>query len=84
MGMGGLFGLKAVGDAADAGEIPQGVWITYSLLSSATAVAGAYHGYKRNNSAGWALVWFLLSGSFFMFAAPLMLAQGFAKPARKG
>lgn len=54
--------------------------VIYGLASTAAAVAGAYHGYKRNKSAGWAVGWFLF-GSFMPFLAmPIALAQGFGKP----
>ena len=53
----------------------------YSLGSLATSILGAYHGYKRNNSVGWAFGWFLFGGIFWPFALPLMFAKkpGFAK-----
>lgn len=46
-------------------------------------VAGAYHGYLRNDSAGWAFGWALFGGAIWPLALPLMLAQGFGKPAFK-
>lgn len=48
--------------------------------SMAGMVGGAYHGYKRNKSIGWAIGWGLLGGIFWPIAIPVMLAQGFAKP----
>lgn len=58
-----------------------------STLGTVMTVAGtiasgalAYHGYKRNNSIGWAVGWFLLGGLFWPIAVPVALAQGFAKP----
>jgi len=45
--------------------------------------AAIYHGYKRNESVGWALVWGVLGSAFWPVAAPVMLAQGFGKPAKK-
>lgn len=81
MGLGGLLGLKAVGDAYEEGRIPLGVWISYSIISSVASVAGAYHGYKRNNSVGWAVAWFFLSGMFPLIAMPVAFAQGYAKKA---
>ena len=38
-----------------------------------------YHGYKRNDSVGWAIAWGLLGGGFWFFGVPLAFAQGFAK-----
>lgn len=62
---------------------PPTKWQTIGkLLSYVGGVGGAYHGYKRNNSAGWALGWFIFGGALPIFAIPLALAQGFAKPKR--
>ena len=44
--------------------------------------AAAYHGYKRNNSVGWALGWGLLAGINWPITVGVAAAQGFAK--RKG
>ncbi len=52
------------------------------LLGWAAVGAGAYHGYKRNNSIGWAIGWALLAGFFPIITVPVSLAQGFGK--RKG
>jgi hypothetical protein len=59
-------------------------WPTIAgILSVASASASAYHGYKRNASIGWAVVWFGL-GSIFPVVTPVIaLAQGFGKP-KKG
>lgn len=57
----------------------------YDWTSIATTAAvvgtglGAYHGYKRNSSVGWAIVWGLLGGAFPIIAIPVAFAQGFAK-----
>lgn len=45
--------------------------------------AAIYHGYKRNESIGWALVWGILGTAFWPIAAPVMLAQGFGQPKKK-
>lgn len=83
MGLGGLLGLGAVGDAYDAGRIPTGVWIAYSVLSTVSAAACGYHGYKRNKSVGWSIVWFFLGGWFPIVTPVVAVAQGFAKPYKK-
>lgn len=49
----------------------------YVVASTVATAAGAYHGYKRNDSVGWAILWGLLSGPFWPIAVPVMLAQGF-------
>ena len=46
------------------------------------SIAGAYHGYKRNDSVGWAIGWSLL-GAFWPVTIPIMVAQGFGKPIAK-
>jgi len=52
----------------------------WSYLALPSALACAYHGYKRNDSVGWALWWGLVGG---MPITPIIaLAQGFGK--RKG
>lgn len=54
-----------------------------TILSYGGMVAGAYHGYKRNNgSIGWAIGWAILGG-MWPIAIPIMLVQGFAKPASR-
>jgi len=45
----------------------------------AAAGASAYHGYKRNNSIGWAIWWGLMGGLFPIITVPVALAQGFGK-----
>lgn len=84
LGVMGLGGLKAVGDAYDAGQVPLGVWIAYSVLSAVGAISGAYHGYKRNDSAGWAVAWFFFGSWLPLLSIPISLAQGFGKRAKKG
>ena len=51
----------------------------YRVAAWAGVGAGAYHGYKRNNSVGWAIGWALLGGVFPIITIPLSLAQGFGK-----
>lgn len=50
------------------------------VLSLTGTIAGAYHGYKRNRSWGWAIGWALLGGMFPIITLPVSLAQGFGKP----
>lgn len=38
-----------------------------------------YHGYKRTNSIGWALVWGLLGTLVWPITIPVAFAQGFAE-----
>lgn len=51
-------------------------WSAASILSTA---AGAYHGYKRNDSVGWAIVWGLLGGLFPVITPAIAAAHGFGE-----
>ena len=55
-------------------------WPTIAgILAIASASASAYHGYRRNQSIGWALWWFV-AGSIFPVVTPVVaVAQGFGK-----
>ena len=55
------------------------VWLA---ASTAGLAAGAYHGYKRNDSVGWAVGWALLGSMFPFITIPVSFAQGFGKRAR--
>lgn len=60
------------------GPYKQYAW-AWGLLSTASAALSGYHGYKRNNSVGWAIGWFVL-GSFFPVVTPVIaVAQGYGK-----
>lgn len=80
--MRGLLGLRALGEATEEGRVSPTALAVFSLLSLAGATTGAYHGYKRNNSLGWAVAWFFLGGWFPLLSIPVSLAQGYAKPKR--
>lgn len=56
--------------------------VAYKIAGTVAAVAGVYHGYKRNDSVGWALGWGILAGAFPLVTIPIAVAQGFGK--RKG
>lgn len=56
------------------GSTARTLWGALSLASSA---ASTYHGYKRNQSIGWALVWGLLGGLFPVVTPTIAVAQGF-------
>lgn len=57
-------------------------WV-HSALSSISGAACAYHGYKRNNSVGWAIGWFFLGSIFFPLTPVIAVAQGFGKPKKE-
>jgi hypothetical protein len=50
--------------------------------NTAAFMALVYHGYKRNDSVGWALMWGLLGGLVWPITVPVALAQGFGKRKR--
>lgn len=52
----------------------------YATIATASMAASVYHGYKRNNSIGWALVWGLMGGLFPVVTPVIAMAQGFGKP----
>jgi hypothetical protein len=52
-------------------------------LSAIAGAACAYHGFKRNESPGWAVAWAAFGSTAPFLALPIALAQGFGKPARK-
>jgi hypothetical protein len=52
----------------------------WGVLGTISMAASTYHGYKRNDSIGWALWWGLM-GALFPIVTPVIgVAQGFAKP----
>lgn len=60
--------------------VAAGLWTVGAMVSGPVV---AYHGYKRNNdSIGWAIGWYLLSG-FFPITPVIAYAQGFAKPIKE-
>lgn len=72
-----LFGLNA----ADPASVPStpSPFRLWSWLSLASSGASAYHGYKRNQSIGWAVAWGLLGAAFPIIVPAVGLAQGFGK-----
>lgn len=55
---------------------------TYSLVKLAAVGAGAFHGYRRNKSIGWAIAWALLAGLSPIITTGVAVAQGFGQPKR--
>jgi len=60
------------------GENPIG-----TALASGSMALCTYHGYKRNNSIGWAIGWGILGGMFPIITPVIAVAQGFAEPAHR-
>ncbi len=54
----------------------------WGVATVASAAASAYHGYRRNQSIGWGIGWFLLGSIFPIITPTIAFAQGFGK--RKG
>lgn len=59
---------------------------TWAAVGSTLAVAGtglgAYHGYRRTGSLGWAIAWAILGGLFPIITIPVAIAQGFGQRSR--
>ncbi len=53
-------------------------WI-WGTLSTVSMAAGAYHGYKRNNSVAWSLWWGAMGALFPVITPTIAVAQGFGK-----
>ena len=56
--------------------------LVWGIISAASAGVSGYHGFRRNNSAGWGIAWFILGGLFPVITPTVAFAQGFGK--RKG
>jgi hypothetical protein len=69
----------AMGDADGAIVATSALAITLYALHVAGTAAGAYHGYKRTESVGWAVGWALLGGFVPYIVIPVAFAQGFGK-----
>jgi hypothetical protein len=51
----------------------------WAALSTASSGVSAYHGYKRNQSIGWALAWAAAGALFPVITPTIAVAQGFGK-----
>lgn len=51
----------------------------WGVLSTASAAASAFHGYRRNQSIGWAVIWGIMGGVFPIFTPVVALAQGYGR-----
>jgi hypothetical protein len=60
----------------------QALKVAWALASVAGGVVGAYHGYKRNDSVGWAIGWSLLGSLFPVIVIPVAYAQGIGERKR--
>ena len=72
-----------VGQPAEDAPYSSGWWKTVWAIASVLSVgASAYHGYRRNDSVGWAIWWGLMGGIFPVVTPAIALAQGFGQPKR--
>lgn len=62
--------------------LKRGLAVAYAIAGIAGTGIGAYHGYKRNNSVGWAIGWALLGGLAPIIVIPVAFAQGIGKRAK--
>lgn len=53
------------------------------IIVAASIGLSAYHGYRRNDSVGWAIWWALMGGLFPIVTPAIALAQGFGQRARQ-
>jgi hypothetical protein len=60
------------------------VRIVWGVLSTASFAASVYHGYKRNDSVGWAIWWGFMGALFPVITPTIAFAQGFGQPKRSG
>jgi len=60
-----------------------GIYAGWALISTVSMAAGAYHGYRRNNSVGWAIWWAFMGGLFPVITPVIAFAQGYGQPAKK-
>ncbi len=92
-GLGNVIAISGLG-AVNLGPAPDGgTTLTLPALppvpawrqavGTVAAAACAYHGYKRNDSAGWAVGWALFGSLAPFLALPIALAQGFGKPVHR-
>lgn len=66
-------------EAQAAARRGKGLRISWGILGTVSMAAGAYHGYRRNQSLGWALVWGAMGGLFPIITPAVALAQGFGE-----
>lgn len=68
--------LEELKNATDRAVAMTYFWVAVDMASGA---ASAYHGYKRNESVGWAAWWGLMGLSFPIITPAIAFAQGFGK-----
>ena len=66
----------AVSNYVEVGDLGGGVSSVLPLVGS---LAATYHGYKRNGSVKWAVIWGVLGGFAPLIVNTIAIAQGFGK-----
>jgi len=61
------------------GELDPTVRAVWGIVATASMAASAYHGYKRNDSIGWALVWAFMGTLFPVITPVIAVAQGYGQ-----
>lgn len=51
----------------------------WGVAATASMAASAFHGYRRNQSIGWALWWAFMGATFPVITPVIAVAQGFGK-----
>lgn len=71
----------AVGSALAWLEVSDGFnWtLIWGIASTLSMAASAYHGYKRNQSVGWAIWWAIMGTVFPVLTPAIAVAQGFGR-----
>jgi hypothetical protein len=72
-------GLGPDESAAVTADVMSKVLVWQMIIGVVGATAGAYHGYRRNKSAGWALAWGVFGYFLPVIALPVAFVQGFGK-----
>jgi hypothetical protein len=79
--------LRVLGDAEpqqvqQVSSVGRNLKIAFAVASVASAGACAFHGYRRNESVGWAIGWALLGATFPIVTVAVAMAQGFGEEAK--
>lgn len=60
-------------------ELPSGLKTAWAIAATLSVGACAYHGYRRNQSVGWAIGWAAAGAFFPVISVGVALAQGFGE-----
>lgn len=73
---------SALGTLYAEGSITQTQLVVWGVIATLGAGLGAYHGWKRTESYGWTVAWFLAGAWFPVITVPIAVAQGFGERKR--